>query len=73
VDLVAAQMVLRQTLNRQQVVQILAVAVAVVGTVLLLLGLDQQAAPVSSSSSTPYLAKPSLYSKARLSGNVLRV
>jgi hypothetical protein len=32
-----------------------------------------QAAPVSLSSSTPLLAKPSLYSKARLRGNVLLV
>ena len=46
-DLVAAQMVLRLTLNHQQVAQILAAAEEAAGTLLLLLGLDQQAVPVS--------------------------
>ena len=44
---------------------VVAVAVERAGMVL-----APTAAPVSSSSSTPYLVKPSLYSKARLRGNV---
>jgi len=47
------------------------IPVAVVAHLLVLAA--AQAAPVSSSSSTPLLVKPSLYSKARPRGNVLLV
>jgi hypothetical protein len=64
------QVILVQFYKIQRRVQQIPVAAAAARLLVLRLWV---AAPALLSSSTPYLAKPSLYSKARLSGNVLRV